>query len=278
MAKYRMLRERLAATGDFDFEPAPLASRDTIALAHDPAYVDQFLGGMLSPQVMRRIGFPWSPGLVARTCASVGGTLAAARRALEAGWGGTLAGGTHHAFYSEGSGFCVFNDLVVAIRNLRAERGLGRVAVIDLDVHQGDGTAAMLAGDPLCYTLSVHGRHNFPFHKQQSTVDVELEDRCDDQTYLRRLRDVLPALFAFGPELVFYQSGVDALAVDTLGRLSLTRAGLAARDELVLSSVARARVPLVLTLGGGYANPIEETVAAHAQTFGTAAKILGLPH
>ncbi len=278
MAKYRMLRERLTATGNFDFVPAPLASRDTIALAHDPAYVDHFLAGTLSPQVMRRIGFPWSPGLVARTCASVGGTLAAARRALEVGWGGTLAGGTHHAFYGEGSGFCVFNDLVVAIRNLRAEYGLGRVTVIDLDVHQGDGTAAMLTDDPLSYTLSVHGRNNFPFRKQRSTVDVELEDGCDDEAYLTRLREVLPAAFAFRPELVFFQSGVDALAVDTLGRLSLTRKGLESRDELVLSSAVRAGVPVVLTLGGGYANPIEDTVTAHAQTFELAAKILGMPH
>lgn len=223
---------------------------------------------------MRRIGFPWSAPLVERTQASVGGTLAAAHRALTHRWSGTLAGGTHHAFYAEGSGFCIFNDLVVAILTLRAEGLIERAAIIDLDVHQGDGTALLLSGDPLSYTLSAHGRHNFPFHKQQSTVDLEFDDGTTDTEYLARIADALLPVFAFEPDIVFYQSGVDALATDALGRLSLTPAGLKARDELVLGSIQRSGIPFVITLGGGYSNPIEHTVDAHEQTFLLAAQLL----
>jgi acetoin utilization deacetylase AcuC-like enzyme len=271
MRKYRLLRERLTATGLFDFEPAPLAAAETIAIAHDPAYIREFFEGRLSPDAMRRIGFPWSEPLVERTRASVGGTIAAAHRALTHGWGGTLAGGTHHAFFAEGSGYCIFNDIVVAIKTLRAGGLIHRAAVIDLDVHQGDGTAAMLAGDPLSYTLSIHGRNNFPFHKQQSTIDIELDDGTCDEEYLERVAEALPPLLAFAPDIIFYQSGVDALAGDTLGRLSLTPEGMSARDQLVLE--ATAHLPLVITLGGGYSKPIEHTVDAHEQCFTLAAQL-----
>jgi len=272
MAKYRLLRERLAITGLFDLHPAPLADASAIQIAHDAAYVRNFLTGQLDPAAMRRIGFPWSESLVQRTCASVGGTLAAAHQAVQSGWSGTLAGGTHHAFYDEGSGYCIFNDLVIAIKTLRAEGLIHRAAVIDLDVHQGDGTAAMLANDPLSYTLSVHGRHNFPFRKQQSRLDVELEDGTADEEYLARVAEALPTVLAFAPDVVFYQSGVDSLATDALGRLSVTPTGMAARDQLVLESTRH--LPLVITLGGGYSNPIELTVDAHEQTFRLAAQRL----
>ena len=256
-----------------------MASAQTIELAHDPAYVRDFLSGGLSLDAMRRIGFPWSEPLVQRTCASVGGTLAAARHALANGWSGTLAGGTHHAFFAEGSGYCIFNDVVIAIKTLRAEGLVGRAAIIDLDVHQGDGTANMLEGDPLSYTLSAHGRHNFPFRKQQSTVDIEFDDGTGDAEYLARVAEALPAVFAFQPEIVFYQAGVDALATDALGRLSLTPEGMAARDTLVLDGIRRTGVPLVITLGGGYSNPIEQTVDAHERTFrlASALKTSALP-
>ena len=279
MSKYRLLRERLAATGLFTLEPAPLASAQTIEIAHDPAYVRDFLSGGLSLDAMRRIGFPWSEPLVQRTCASVGGTLAAARRSLDTGGSGTLAGGTHHAFCAEGSGYCIFNDVVIAIKSLRAAGLIGRAAIIDLDVHQGDGTALMLEGDPLSYTLSAHGRHNFPFRKQQSTVDIEFDDGTGDAEYLARVAEALPAVFAFQPEIVFYQAGVDALATDALGRLSLTPEGMAARDTLVLDGIRRTGVPLVITLGGGYSNPIEQTVDAHERTFrlASALKTSALP-
>ncbi|MBY0503129.1 MAG: histone deacetylase [Bryobacteraceae bacterium] len=265
MTKYRLLRERLTPTGLFEIVPAPLATAATVESAHDPGYVRDFLTGQLSPAAMRRIGFPWSAPLVERTCASVGGTLAAARNALERGWSGTLAGGTHHAFFAEGSGYCIFNDIVIAIRTLRAEGLITRAAVVDLDVHQGDGTALLLSGDPLSYPLSAHGRHNFPFRKQQSTVDLEFEDGTGDEAYLARVAAALPAVQAFAPDIVFYQSGVDALATDALGRLKLSLSGMGRRDELVFAALAG--IPLVVTLGGGYSNPISHTVDAHAQTF-----------
>ncbi len=269
--KYSLVRRLLAADGRFTFEQAPPASPADIRLAHDPAYVDAFISGALDPRAMRRIGFPWSEALVRRTLASVGGTLAAARDALATGFGGNLAGGTHHAFYGEGSGFCVFNDLAVAIRSLRR-----RAAVIDLDVHQGDGTAAIFEDDDDVFTVSLHGAHNFPFRKRRSRIDIAFPDGVGDEQYLDRLAAVLPQVAAFHPEIVFYQSGVDALAGDRLGRLRLSPAGLAARDRIVFIATKEWRIPIVVTLGGGYANPISLTAEAHAVTFRTAAVVFGL--
>jgi acetoin utilization deacetylase AcuC-like enzyme len=272
MRKYRMLRDALTPTGRFTFEPAPLAPEQTVALAHDAAYVRAFVDGTLDRLVMRRIGFPWSEQLVLRTLASVGGTLEAARNALCRGWGGTLAGGTHHAFRDYGSGFCVFNDIAVAICALRDEGAILRASVIDLDVHQGDGTAKLFENEPGVLTISVHGGNNFPFRKQTSRIDVALRDGAGDAEYLHAVSEVLPRALDHAPDIVFFQSGVDALATDKLGRLAVTHAGLAERDRLVISAVKAARVPLVITLGGGYADPIEHTVAAHAATFLTAAE------
>jgi acetoin utilization deacetylase AcuC-like enzyme len=221
---------------------------------------------------MRRIGFPWSKDLVNRSLASVGGTLQATAQALASGFSGTLAGGTHHAFRHEGSGFCVFNDIAVAIEWARARRGLKRALIVDLDVHQGDGTAAIFQGDPDVFTLSLHGERNFPFRKQQSVLDVPLPDGTGDQAYIEALRPVLQKAHEFRPEIVFYQAGVDALASDRLGRLSLTPGGLAARDNMVYEFVSQLAVPLVQTLGGGYSQPIERTVEAHAQSFRIAAQ------
>jgi acetoin utilization deacetylase AcuC-like enzyme len=224
---------------------------------------------------MRRIGFPWSENLVKRTLASVGGTIAAAGDALVHGWGGNLAGGTHHAFRGEGSGFCVFNDIAVAINLLRAERHVNRVAVIDLDVHQGDGTATLFEADPDVLTISLHGCNNFPFRKQVSKIDVALPDLTGDEEYLAAVERILPCAFLFGADIVFYQSGVDALAADTLGRLSMTHAGLLRRDRLVFEACKHTGIPCVVTLGGGYSNPIELTVEAHANTFRLAAELFG---
>jgi acetoin utilization deacetylase AcuC-like enzyme len=265
--KYAMLRSLLAAETDCRFEPAALAPIESIERAHDAAYVRGFIDGTLPPNVMRRIGFPWSEALVRRTLASAGGTLAAARHALEHGFGGNLAGGTHHAFRAEGSGFCVFNDLAIAILELRAVNGIERAAVIDLDVHQGDGTAQIFESDPAVLTLSMHGRNNFPFRKQRSRIDVELDDGTGDGEYLTALDRVLPRVFDHRPGAVFFQAGVDALATDTLGRLSLTPAGLLERDRNVIGAARRYGAPLIVVLGGGYSNPIELTVQAHAQTF-----------
>lgn len=268
VAKYGLLRAALAAEGRFTLEEAPLADPAIIAKAHDREYVQGFLLGTLDPQVMRRIGFPWSEGLVRRTLASVGGTLAAAADALASGFGGNLAGGTHHAFRACGSGFCVFNDLAIAIRAAGC-----RAAVVDLDVHQGDGTAAIFQEDPEVLTVSVHGRNNFPFRKQRGKIDVDLADGTSDEEYLAVVREVLPDVFAFCPEVVFYQSGVDALAGDRLGRLALSHEGLRERDRLVMQACRERGLPLVVTLGGGYAEPICRTAEAHANTFRVAAEI-----
>ena len=271
--KYRLLRESLTGDSRFTLLPAPLATRDQIASAHNPAYVDAFLAGTLDSNAIRRIGFPWSTQLVQRTLASAGATLAATKSALSNKRSGALAGGTHHAFYAEGSGFCVFNDIAIAIKHLRATTTFTRFAVIDLDVHQGDGTAQIFANDPDVFTLSLHGRNNFPFRKQQSTIDVELDDHTGDTQYLAALDAVLPKAFAFDPQFVFYQSGVDPLKEDALGKLDLTLEGLAARDRRVFNFARQIAAPLVITIGGGYADPIELTAAAHAQTYRLAADL-----
>jgi len=273
MSKYRLLRDRLASDGRFEFVDAPFAAPEIIELAHDSSYVRDFLNGSLAAAAVRRIGFPWSEGLVRRTLASAGGTLSATTAALEHGWGGNLAGGTHHAFRAEGSGFCVFNDIAIAIEWLRASGRISRAAVVDLDVHQGDGTARIFEVDPEVLTLSIHAKSNFPFRKQRSRMDVDLADGVADEEYLRELDLVLPRVFAFEPDIIFYQSGVDALASDTLGKLSLTADGLKERDRRVMLAARTHDVPLVITLGGGYSNPIELTADAHANTYRTAAEI-----
>ena len=273
--KYRKVRDLLTADGGYDFETAPFARRELIERAHDPAYVAAFLDGNLDPQVIRRIGFPWSEGLVRRTLASVGGTLCATQDALDHRVGGNLAGGTHHAFRGEGSGFCVFNDIAIATLWLRHDRNIQRVAVVDCDVHQGDGTAQIFQDDPLVFTLSLHGRKNFPFRKQRSSLDVELEDGTTDDVYLAELSSALGKVFAFKPQVIFFQSGVDGLACDTLGRLALTHEGLNRRDRMVLGACADFNTPVVITLGGGYGNPIEQTALAHANTYRAALEVFG---
>jgi len=271
VAKYRLLRESLEKDDRFQIERAAPATPQEISLAHDPEYVSAFLEGVLDPQIIRRIGFPWSQGLVDRTLASVGATLCAARAALESGFGGALAGGTHHAFYNEGSGFCVFNDMAVAIQVTGT-----RAAVLDLDVHQGDGTAAIFSANPNVLTISLHGENNFPLRKQVSKIDLPFPDDSGDEVYLAGLGSVLPELLAFQPEIVFYQSGVDGLAEDKLGRLSLTLEGLIARDRMVFESLKGAGIPVAVVLGGGYSDPIDLTVTAHANTFVTAADTFGV--
>ncbi|MFL6414587.1 MAG: histone deacetylase [Bryobacteraceae bacterium] len=272
LSKYEKLRAELSRDDSFHLVPANPAEPQDILRVHSADYVQGFLTGTLPAELMRRIGFPWSKELVNRTLASVGGTLQATAHALAVGFSGTLAGGTHHAYRTQGSGFCVFNDMAIAVEWARAYRGVRRALIIDLDVHQGDGTAAIFQGDPDVFTLSLHGDRNFPFRKQQSVVDVPLDDGTGDGAYLEALRRALQQARAFRPEIVFFQSGVDALETDTLGRLSLTLEGLALREALVYEFVSELNVPLVQTLGGGYSDPIELTVAAHAQSFRIAAR------
>ncbi|MCU1308348.1 MAG: histone deacetylase superfamily [Acidobacteriaceae bacterium] len=273
ISKYKLIRDLLSIDGVFTFEQAPFVDTSIVELAHDPEYVGQFLRGTLSDAAIRRIGFPWSEGLVRRTLASVGGTLSATQDAFEKGWGGNLAGGTHHAFRAAGAGFCVFNDIAIAIHWLRSQNRIRRAAVLDLDVHQGDGTAEIFADDPETLTVSIHCKNNFPFRKQQSNIDVDLRDGVGDEEYLRALDLVLPRVVAFAPEIIFYQSGVDGLDSDALGRLSLSHVGLKERDRRVMAMVAAHSTPLVVTLGGGYSVPIELTAEAHANTYRMAAEI-----
>ena len=276
MAKYRMLRERIEAElPAIRLCEAPLAADGELALAHTPTYVTAVTEGWLGPAQQREIGFPWSPRMVERARRSVGATIAAARAALRDGVAANLAGGTHHASADKGSGFCVFNDVAVAARLMQAEwhrgqRSLLRVAVIDLDVHQGNGTAAIFADDPSVFTLSLHGERNFPFRKEQSDLDVALPDGCGDAQYLAALDTALAALWqrhdAAPPGLIFFLAGADPHEGDRLGRLKLSTAGLAERDRCVLAAALERRIPVALSMAGGYGRVIEDTVEVQMGT------------
>jgi acetoin utilization deacetylase AcuC-like enzyme len=271
MEKYRRLRERVESEGTAMLSVPAAATDAQLARVHDVAYVTRVTSGALSRAEVRRIGFPWSPELVERSRRSVGGTLAAAAAALEDGTAANLAGGTHHAFADRGEGFCVFNDVAVAVRDVQAAGLARRVAVIDLDVHQGNGTAAIFEGDPRVFTLSVHGRNNFPFRKEASDLDIELEDGCADEAYLSAVERGLGAALAGGADLAFYVAGADPHEGDRLGRLALTAAGLAERDRLVLDRCASEGVPVAVVMSGGYGRDVSQTVDIHFATIRAAA-------
>lgn len=280
ISKYALLRERVIGEGIVPAErvhdPAA-ASRDDLLLVHTADYIDRFTAGALTRDEERRLGFPWSPALVERSYRAAGGTFEAAGCALDDGVAMNLAGGTHHAFPSHGEGFCVFNDVAVAIRRLQRGRRIVRAAVVDLDVHQGNGTNAIFAGDERVFTFSMHGERNYPFHKVPGSLDVELEDRTGDDEYLSLLAASLPkALDAARPDLVVYLAGADPLATDRLGRLSLSFAGLARRDALVLEQCRDVGLPIVITIAGGYAEPIDDSVTVHATTARIAASFAGV--
>ena len=271
LPKYRLLRERLVAEGVLsahELEESGLIDRPSLLLVHTPEYLDAVFSGTLCAADQRTLGFSWTEALVRRSRASVFGTVAAARAALRDGMAGNLAGGTHHAYPDRGTGFCVFNDIAVAARTLQREGLIDRALVVDLDVHQGDGTAAIFAGDESVFTFSMHGAKNFPFRKQRSSLDVELPDGCQDPEYLGALERHLPAaLQSARADIVFFLAGVDPLEHDQLGRLKLSRAGLGRRDRMVASAARERGLPLVLTLGGGYARPIGLSVEAHLGTW-----------
>ena len=267
--KYRLLRERVAGLADLDVREADAASEADLALVHAPDYVAAVLDGSLSAVEQRAIGFPWSQEMVDRSRRSVGATLAAARAALAEGVAANLAGGTHHAAAARGSGYCVFNDVAVAARRLQSETPL-RIAVIDLDVHQGDGTAAIFSGDDSVFTLSLHGARNFPFKKASSDLDVALPDGCADADYLAALDCAVAALWrehAARPfDLAFYLAGADPHEGDRLGRLKLSAAGLLERDRRVLAGLGARRIPVALAMAGGYGHDLDITVAIQAAT------------
>lgn len=267
VGKYDRIYRELAKDHEALLQLGPMASWEDIGLVHDVGYMRAVRDGTLPHAAVRRLGFPWSDSLITRSMRSVGGTLTALAWAMSTGAAGHLAGGTHHAHGEYGAGYCVWNDLAVAVATARRDHGVQRVAIIDLDVHQGDGTAAIFKDDPDVFTLSLHGAKNFPFHKAASTLDVPLPDGTGDAEYLAALGPALEQAFAFRPELVLYQSGVDALVGDRLGRLALSGAGLRARDAAVFSRTRAQAVPLVVTLGGGYHRDIDRSVAAHVQVY-----------
>jgi len=278
MTKYRLLREAAEATlPGVRVTEAPPASDGELALAHEPGWISAVVEGTTSAAQQREIGFPWSERMVERARRSVGATIAAARSALFDGEGvaANLAGGTHHAYAHKGSGYCVFNDVAVAARLMQAEwnrrkRRLLRVIVIDLDVHQGNGTAAIFADDPTVFTLSLHGAKNFPFRKEASDLDVELPDGCADAAYLAALDAALAQAWAQHgeqlPGLAFYLAGADPHENDRLGRLKISSDGLAERDRRVLQALRERRIPVALSMAGGYGRELAITVAVQRRT------------
>jgi acetoin utilization deacetylase AcuC-like enzyme len=278
MDKYRLVSEGLVADGTLGHEdlvsPEPV-SPEALLVAHTREYVDAVIGGTLDSRAMRRVGLPWSTALVSRSLSVIGGTLLAACAALEEGVAANLGGGTHHAFAGHGAGYCLFNDLVIAVRHLRA-RGLAeRFLVVDLDVHQGDGTAALCRDDPGVFTFSMHGEKNFPARKERSSWDIGLATHTGDDVYLDTLTRSLPSLpERFSPDLILYQAGVDVLAGDRFGKLALTMEGVGERDKCVFEFARTAGLPVVVTLGGGYSPRIDRIVEAHCQTVRIAADVL----
>lgn len=270
IAKYARLRDAVLAEGivrpDDLHDPARTPLEDVLRV-HDADYIDRLVRGTMPAAEQRVLGFPWSEGLVERSFRASGGTLEAAEQALRDGIAMNLAGGTHHAFASHGEGFCVLNDVAIAVRALRARGRIARAAVIDLDVHQGNGTHAILAADDAAFTFSMHGRRNYPFRKVAGRLDVELEDGTGDAEYLERLAAALPGVLAAArPDIVFYLAGADPHEGDTLGRLKLTFEGLMRRDALVLESARAIGVPVAIAIAGGYGREIDDTVRVHLNT------------
>ena len=268
--KYAMLRDRVIVEGVVPAErvrePDSVAD-DLLQLVHTAGYVDRVATGTLDAAEVRRLGLPWSPALVERSRRTVGGTVAAARHALAHGAAMNLAGGTHHAFPDHGEGFCVFNDVGVAIRLLQREGRIRRAAVIDLDVHQGNGTNAVFAGDDSVFTFSMHGARNFPFVRTPGTEDIELPDGVGDEEYLAVLTDALPRVFrAAQPDLVLYLAGADPHEGDRLGRMKLSFAGLERRDATVIALAREVGLPIAVTIAGGYGRDIADTVRVHVAT------------
>jgi acetoin utilization deacetylase AcuC-like enzyme len=267
--KFELVRDRLLSEGTLDatelVEPTPATIEDVL-LVHTEDYVSRLCNGTLTSKEMRRLGLPWSESLVQRSFYATGGTLAATNVALAEGYSSNLAGGTHHSFADRGEGFCVLNDVAIAIRSLRTRKRFRRAAIVDCDVHQGNGTATIFAGDEETFTFSIHGANNYPLFKAKSTLDVELPDGTSDEEYLDKLAACLPNVFAHDPEIVFYLAGADPFAGDKLGRLALSIAGLRERDAHVLRECYEREVPIVTVMSGGYGKDINDTIEIHCNT------------
>jgi acetoin utilization deacetylase AcuC-like enzyme len=276
--KFELVRDRLLGDGTLLpeelIEPEP-ASMEDVRLVHMEDYVSRLCAGNLKGSELRRLGLPWSESLVRRSFFAVGGTIGAAYSALDQGIGSNLAGGTHHAFSDRGEGFCVLNDVAVAIQVLRRDGLIRRPAVIDCDVHQGNGTATIFADDGDVFTFSMHGAKNYPLFKAQSSLDVDLPDGTADESYLQALAHHLPFVFHHDPDILFYLGGADPYVGDKLGRLALSIEGLRKRDELVLDECYQREIPAVTVMSGGYGENISDTVEIHCNTIRTAKKIFG---
>ena len=278
MAKYSLLRkrvERARLAGEGVLREPHAATDEEILRAHDRDYLERVVNGQMSAQELRRIGFPWTPQMVERSRRSAGATIEACRAALAEGVGVNLAGGTHHAFRDQGEGYCVFNDSAIAALSMQAEGCARRVAILDCDVHQGNGTASILADEPTMFTFSVHAAKNFPFRKEASDMDIEMPDGTGDADYLDALeRGICRTLAAAQPDLAIYLAGADPYVGDRLGRLSLTKAGLQTRDRMVFELCRAASVPVAVAMAGGYSSDIADTVDIHFSTVETAASFL----
>ena len=272
MEKYSRLRDLVSGEKNIELVEAPPATDTQILYAHDPSYLIKVIEGKLSPQEQREIGFPWSKQMVERSRRSAGATVAAAKTALREGIAANLAGGTHHAYRDAGSGFCVFNDSAIAARTLQKEIGSSlKIAVIDLDVHQGNGTASILQNDDSIFTLSIHGENNFPFKKEESDLDLGLADSCDDASYLHALSQSLDQLDSrFKADCLIFLAGADPHEGDRLGRLNVSTAGMRLRDEMVFQYALDRQLPIAFSMAGGYGKEIKSTVDIHFQTIKTA--------
>lgn len=269
MDKYRRLRDRIQQwnNGEFELCVPAAATAEQLALAHSETYIQRVFDGALDRRQLRALGFPWSERLVERSRRSVGATIEACRAAMAAGAAASLAGGTHHAFADRPQGFCVFNDAAVALRSMQQEGRLKRGMVVDCDVHQGNGTAAIFRDDPSVYTFSIHGRNNFPHQKEHSDLDIALPDGVEDRVYLRALDGGLQKSFAAArPELVVYIAGADPYAQDRWGRMAITKAGLAERDRTVYRYCHQWQAPAVVVMAGGYATDIDDVVDIHFES------------
>jgi len=280
IAKYRMLRERLEAAAaegaDLSFYEPQAAAWESLVRVHDTTYLNRVFHGQLSEAEVRRIGFPWSEQLVERSRRSTGAAIDAAMAAVEDGVAASLAGGTHHAGIAFGEGYCVFNDTAVAARELQAVGKIRRAAILDLDVHQGNGTAEIFGDDPSVFTVSVHGGRNFPLRKVPSSLDIPLDDGTADELYLEAAdRATRAAIHQGRPDLLLYIAGSDPYEGDRLGRLAVSAAGLLERDRMVLDAVERAGIPLAIVCGGGYCVDVAQTAAIHAATMLEAASRVG---
>lgn len=268
MEKYRKLRDLVAQLDGVELKNAPSVTDTQILYAHDPTYLIKVLQGTLSAKEVQEIGFPWSAQMVERSRRSAGATLAAAKLAMTEGIAANLAGGTHHAYRNKGSGFCVFNDSAIAARAIQKEVNPQlKLAIIDLDVHQGNGTASILENDPSIFTLSIHGENNFPFSKEKSDLDIGLPDDTSDTLYLEALHQGLEIMDArFKPDLIIYLAGADPHEADRLGKLSVTKEGMRQRDECVFQYGLDRQIPIAFSMAGGYGTEIQSTIEIHFQT------------